>query len=89
MVRVRASFAWLAILVGIGVQPAGSATGWDRFVEPQLGTSIDYPIGIFSVDGGAAPRGIGRQFRSNSRGIVGLLAKQRGGKSGSVRGEKF
>jgi hypothetical protein len=64
MVRVRASFAWLAILVGVGVQPAGSTTGWDRFVEPQLGTSIDYPIGIFSVDEGVAPRGIGRQFRS-------------------------
>jgi hypothetical protein len=65
MVRVRASFASLAILVGVGVQPAGSATGWDRFVERQLGTSIDYPIEIFSVDEGAAPRGIGRQFRSN------------------------
>src|ERR1700761_6692655 len=65
MVRVRASFAWLAILIGIGVQPARSATGWDRFVEPALGTSIDYPIGIFSVDEGASFRGIGRQFRSN------------------------
>jgi hypothetical protein len=65
MVRVRASFIWLAILMGVGVLPAGSATGWGEFVEPQLGTSIDYPIGIFSVDEGVAPRGIGRQFRSN------------------------
>ena len=65
MERVRASFASLAVLVGVGVQPAGSATGWDRFIEPQLGTSIDYPIGIFSVNEGVAHRGIGRQFRSN------------------------
>ena len=65
MVRVQASFTWLVILAGVGAQPAESATGWNRFVEPQLGTSIDYPIGIFSVDEGAAPRGIGRHFRSN------------------------
>jgi hypothetical protein len=54
----------LAVLLGAGVQPAGSATGWDRYVEPRLGTSIDYLIGIFSVDEGATPRGTGRLFKS-------------------------
>ena len=70
MGRMRDSFAWLAILLGAGVQPAGSATGWDRFLEPQLGTSIDYPTEIFSVDEGAAPRGTGRQFKSNDGNAV-------------------
>jgi hypothetical protein len=64
VVWMRASFTGLALLMGADVQPAGSATGWDRFVEPELGTSIDYPTGIFSVDEGAAPRGTGRQFKS-------------------------
>ena len=76
MVRVRATFTWLVILAGVGAQPAGSATGWDRFVEPQLGTSIDYPIGIFSVDEGAAPRGIGRQFRNTDGHAVLLVYSQ-------------
>ena len=67
---MRDSFAWLAILPGAGVQPAGSAIGWDRFVEPQLGTSVDYPTEIFSVDEGAAPRGTGRQFKSNDGNAV-------------------
>jgi hypothetical protein len=67
---MRASFAWLAILLRAGVQQAGSATGWDRYVEPELGTSIDYPTEIFSVDEGAAPRVTGRQFKSNDGNAV-------------------
>jgi hypothetical protein len=66
----RASFVALAVLMGAGVQPAGSATGWDRFVEPQFGTSIDYPTGIFSVDEGASPSGTGRQFKSKDGNAV-------------------
>jgi hypothetical protein len=70
VVWMRASFAGVAMLMGAAVQPGGSATGWDRFVEPEVGTSIDYPTGIFSVDEGAAPRGTGRQFKSRDGNAV-------------------
>jgi hypothetical protein len=52
------------MVMGAAVGAAGSTTGWDRFVEPRLGTSIEYPTRIFSVDEGAAPRGTGREFKS-------------------------
>jgi hypothetical protein len=32
----------------------------DWFVEPQLGTSIDYQIGLFSMDEGGPPRAEGK-----------------------------
>jgi hypothetical protein len=70
VVKVVASFAGLVVVLSVGVHPAGSATGWGKYVEPRLGTRIDYPTGIFSVDEGTAPRGTGHQFKSNDGSAV-------------------
>jgi hypothetical protein len=85
VVRMRTSFALLAILLGAGVQPAGSATGWDRYVEPRLGTSIDYPIGIFSVDEGATPGGTGREFKKDGNAALAPNNRLREGHSHVLR----
>ena len=37
---------------------------WDRYVDPQLGTSVEFPSNIFAVDGGPVQKGSGRQFES-------------------------
>ena len=82
MVSLRASIAGLAVLLATGVGSAGSKTGWDRFVEPQLGTSLDFPYGIFSVDEGPAPRGTGKQFMSeDGRAVLTVYSQRNPGES--------
>jgi hypothetical protein len=44
-------------------------------VEPRLGTSIDYPIGIFSVDEAIA-HGTGREFKSeDGKAVLAVIRK--------------
>jgi hypothetical protein len=37
---------------------------WSRYVEPRFGTSVSYPAGVFSQEGGAPPEGTGEGFRT-------------------------
>ncbi len=37
---------------------------WHRYVDPRLGTSVDLPSNIFSIDSGPVQKGSGRQFQS-------------------------
>jgi hypothetical protein len=53
-------------------------------VEPRLGTSIDYPLGIFSVDEGAkaTARATGRQFKSkDGNAVLAVYSKTNEGES--------
>src|SRR5262249_50293676 len=34
------------------------------YVDPQTGTEVDFPAGLFSVDAGPSERGVGRVFQS-------------------------
>ena len=44
--------------------PAGDL-GWRPYVDERTGTRVDFPSALFSVDGGATERGIGRVFESD------------------------
>src|SRR6266516_108098 len=36
---------------------------WHRYVDPRLGTSVDLPSNVFSIDSGPVQKGSGRQFQ--------------------------
>jgi hypothetical protein len=65
---MRRHFIALAALAALSLSPASAqqlaAMDWQIFVEPQFGTQIDYPAGIFSQSGGQSERGVGERFRS-------------------------
>src|SRR5947209_2061210 len=47
--------------------PADQSTGpagWRTYVDPNTGTSLDYPANIFSITEGAPEQGTGQRFRS-------------------------
>ena len=37
---------------------------WRTYVDPDRGTAVEYPAGVFSVEAGAPERGSGREFRT-------------------------
>jgi hypothetical protein len=37
---------------------------WRTYVDPDRGTAVEYPAGVFSVEAGAPDRGSGREFRT-------------------------
>ena len=43
----------------------GGRLGWRPYVDERTGTRVDFPAALFSVDGGATERGIGRVFESD------------------------
>ena len=65
---MRRYWIWLAALAALSLSPVRAerlaAVDWQIFVEPQFGTQIDLPAGVFSLSGGASERGIGERFRN-------------------------
>lgn len=43
---------------------AQQAVGWEKFVVPKTGASVEVPTEIFSEDAGKPERGYGRRFRT-------------------------
>ena len=41
--------------------------GWRTYSVPELGTSVDYPAGIFAIVDGKSEKGFGQQFSSPDR----------------------
>ncbi len=72
MTSLRIAFAGiLAGLCGVAAdcnpaQAQGSSRdlGWQRYVDQQTGTQVDFPAGLFTVDAGEPERGAGRVFES-------------------------
>ncbi len=57
-------FSPAAVRAQLGAPTVGvDAPHWTVFSDP-LGTTVDYPENIFSVDAGSTPRGTGRVLRS-------------------------
>ena len=44
--------------------PADRGPDWRTYVDPDRGTMVDYPAGIFSVAAGAPERGSGQEFQT-------------------------
>ena len=62
---MRALTVAFAFLLGASASRAGLETEWRTFVEPELGTRVDIPAGIFSVNEGPATKGTGQMFKSD------------------------
>jgi len=60
---VLAAFSAGILLAGFG-GPAMSQE-WTTFVEPQLGTRLEFPSEVFTVHEGAAYRGTGEQYTTS------------------------
>ena len=64
LVIVPGALAALVALQGGTFAETSGRAGWETFVEPTLGTRVEYPADIFSVSEGPSPRGSGEQFRT-------------------------
>jgi hypothetical protein len=60
----------IGTLVSLSLPPAQAQnegrqdTGWNTFVEPRMGTRVEYPADVFSISEGPSERGIGEHFRT-------------------------
>jgi hypothetical protein len=61
---MRTAVLLVGLVVMSLVQPA-VAQGWTTFVEPRLGTRLQFPSELFSTHEGTAYRGIGEQYRTS------------------------
>jgi hypothetical protein len=53
---------------------------WTVFVEPELGTRIDVPSAVFSVDDGPALKGVGQQFKTpDGRAVLAVYSQRNKG----------
>jgi hypothetical protein len=65
------AFAVAALVAAARAAPPGETAGfardpgWRSFVDPDRGTRVAYPAGVFSVDAGAPERGSGQVFRTS------------------------
>jgi len=65
---------------------------WTIFVEPELGTRIDVPRAVFSVDDGPSFRGAGQQFSTaDGRAVLSIYSQsnERGDTPASYRRKNF
>jgi hypothetical protein len=62
------AFIYLMALMIVAPEAASAqqsdGAGWRTYADPKLGTSVQYPAGIFSVEGGAEQRQPGRLFET-------------------------
>jgi hypothetical protein len=64
----------------VGRAPAAADTGWRSYVEPQLGTRLEFPSSILSRMAGPSPRGIGQTFKSaDGRAVLVVYSRRNDG----------
>lgn len=59
-----AGIALVACVQAATAQPAGTAPGWRPYVDPESGTRVDFPTGLFPVEAGLPERGTGKVFQT-------------------------
>ena len=69
---MKAAVCGVAIAALIGLDGAAAERGWDMFTEPELGTSLEIPTGLFTRAAGPAKKGTGQQFETDD-GRAGLI----------------
>jgi hypothetical protein len=62
----RSGYSLIFLLIFVVTAPVYAAIEktieWRKYVDPQAGTSVDFPANVFSVDAGPPQDGTGRQF---------------------------
>jgi hypothetical protein len=90
MARLHCFTSVLALAAATLVSSAGADTpdrtggsagdpAWRTYVDPDRGTAVEYPAGVFSVEAGAPERGSGQEFHTKdgrARLIIYTLANE-------------
>jgi len=79
---MQISNAALAILLVFGALPARSEIVWDTFVEPERGTRVDFPSGIFASVDGPSQKGLGQMFSTtDGRAVLAIYSQRNEGET--------
>ncbi len=65
--KLRGCAAGLLLIASVQAafaQPAGSL-GWRPYADPETGTRVDFPTGLFPVEAGLPEHGAGRVFQTD------------------------